>query len=293
MVMLPVCYGGIFGSSRECCFTAATLRTLVYRQCVCALVASHKLVHTCFSAVRLHPTVSTHRFGSHNPCFSAGHRPLATLLVMRVDVFTLVSAFWFGEGYLDFSALCKLGFTSQYLHAEFEKIVHVHINVCLNRLLTFTLPENTRSVHLSFSKNKVMTARVLEWWLHAILATAGLHKSELSCGTITALYWTVLCRSIYRFIKEWRCDLFVPLHISVDGFRQHHQAPCRSPDELPWVAEMAHLVLHASSRVTICSPYFEITKDWVLSQLFGGARGATSSEDAAVFPWLAEFPEEL
>ena len=33
---------------------------------------SHKLVHTCFSAVRLHPTVSTHRFVSHNPCFSAG-----------------------------------------------------------------------------------------------------------------------------------------------------------------------------------------------------------------------------
>ena len=221
------------------------------------------------------------------------HRPLATLLVMMVDVFTRVSAFWFGEGYLDFSAICKLGFASQYLHAEFEKKIHVHINVCLNRLLTFTLPENTRSVNLRFSKCKLITTRALKWWLHAILATAALQNCELSCGTITALHWTVLCRSIYHFINERGCDLCVPLHISVHGFRHHLQALCRSPDELPWVADMAHLVFHVSSRVTICSPPFEITKDWVLRQLLGVASSETSSEDLEEFPWLAEFPELL
>lgn len=212
------------------------------------------------------------------------HRPQATLFVMMVDAFNRVSAFWFGEGYLDFSSICKLGFASQYLHAEFEKTVHVHINVGLNRLLSFTLPENTQSVNLRFSKSKLITDKVLEWWLHAILATATLQNCELSCGTITELRWTLVCRSIYRFINEWGCDLCVPLHISVDGFRHHHLAPCRSPDELPWVAAMAHLVFHFSSRVTICSPHFEITKDWAVSQLLGVASSETSSEDVAEFP---------
>ena len=85
--------------------------------------------------------------------------------------------------------------------------------------------------------------------------------------------------SIFRQFASWGS----PLHISVDGFRRFPSV-CRSPDKLPWVAAMAHLVFHVSSRVTICSPHFEITKDWAVSQLLGVASSETSSEDVAEFP---------
>ena len=203
---------------------------------------------------------------------------------MMVDAFTRVSALWFGEGFLDFWAICRLGFVSRYFHAEFERTVHVCIDVGLHRLLSFTLPRNTRSVNLRFFNSIFITPKVLEWWLHAILATASLENCQLSCGTIYQLHWTLVCQSIYRFIKERGCDLCVPLHISVDGFRRLGEAPCRFrfPDELPWVVQMAYWVFHVSSRVTICSQNFEITKDWLVSQLAARRRRSGGGD-----PWLA------
>ena len=151
---------------------------------------------------------------------------------------------------------------------------------------SFTLPQNTRSVNLWFFNSGLITDQVLQWWLHSILATAALHDCELSCGTINQLHWTLLCCNIYRFIKEWGRDLCVALHISVDDFRRHDRAPCQSPEKLPWVAEMAHLVFHVSSRGTICSHHSNYQR------LGGRSVNSLEAESSRFILWLSAAMEQ-
>ena len=135
-------------------------------------------------------------------------------------------------------------------------------------LETFTLPTQVRSATLCFCDPFWDRSPCLRWWLRALFLNEALETCTLLLGMMTSKYWSYFCRTLHRHIAE-SGELPVPLHVSVAGFRRHRRGPCRFPHELPWVAKMAHLLFHASSRITVNTPNLDISSPWVLQQLLG------------------------
>ena len=183
------------------------------------------------------------------------------------DVVCVLSVIWCDDMELDFSSMCKLGFASRNLQTEFEKIRNVYFSVS-RRMRRWTLPTQIRSVIVCVRKMQSFTDAALRWWLDSILSNNAIVCCNVQCGRVTKNQWIALCGYMCRFVHR-RGELRVPLHIFVDGFRLHRQAPCRSPNELPWVAERAHLLFHMSSQITVGTTNVDMTSRWVLDQILG------------------------
>ena len=195
-----------------------------------------------------------------------------------LDVIFTASSFWHNEGYLHFSSLCKLGFSCKCLQSEFQKTEMASIEVP-NRFIifskrkrgileTFTLPTHVRSATPCFCDPFWKRTPCLRWWLRALFSNEAFETCTFLLWIMTCEYWSYFCRTLHRHIAA-SSELPVPLHVSVAGFRRHRRSPCRLPHELPWVAERAHLLFHASSRITVNTPNLNITGPWVLQQLLG------------------------
>jgi len=165
---------------------------------------------------------------------------------------------------LDFASLCKLGFSSRYLQTDFQKIRRVYLRTSL-KMMRWTLPIQVRWVTVGV-RNNTFTEATLKWWLDSVLSSNCEIHCTVECGRVTKHQWVALCAYMYRFMQR-RGELRVPLHIFVDGFKAHKQAPCRCPTELAWVAENAYLFFYRSSRITIGTPNINLSSRWVLDRI--------------------------
>ena len=173
---------------------------------------------------------------------------------------------------LDFTALCRLSLCCSTFHWEFHKVTRIYVD---NPVLIFsvrytkpvTFPRSLRFVRLYYRQMACeCSIRVQQWWLQKLLFNENLHQCVLQCQRLIKRDWANLCRGVYSLARR-RGEFCVPLHISVEGFKAHTQTPCRGAEFYRWVAEHAHLLFHASSRVHVNASDVEITSEWVLRQL--------------------------
>jgi len=186
-----------------------------------------------------------------------------------LDVVCVLSLLWCDDMELDFAAMCKLGFASRCLQVEFDKIRRVHFTLP-RRIRSWTrywtLPSQIQSVIVCIRHMQHFDDVAMRWWLDVILSNCAVACCNVECGRVTKLQWIQLCNFMYELVQE-QGELRVPLHFFVEGFRLHRQAPCRSPHELPWVADSSHLLFHMSSQITVSTPTVLISSQWVLDQL--------------------------
>ena len=131
--------------------------------------------------------------------------------------------------------------------------------------MRWTLPIQVRWVTVCV-RNNTFTEATLKWWLDSVLSSNCEIHCTVECGRVTKHQWVALCAYLYRFMQR-RGELRVPLHIFVDGFKAHKQAPCRCPTGLAWVAENAYLLFYRSSRITIGTPNINLSSRWVLDRI--------------------------
>ena len=147
-----------------------------------------------------------------------------------------------------------------------ECTLHCHAGYIRSWTRYWTLPSQIQSVIVCIRHMQHFDDVAMRWWLDVILSNCAVVCCNVECGRVTKLQWIQLCNFMYELVQE-QGELRVPLHFFVEGFRVHRQAPCRSPHELPLVADSSHLLFHMSSQITVSTPTVLISSQWVLDQL--------------------------